>query len=338
MDHNSAFQLRPNCQASAPFFTKLPGEIRDAVYREALASHEDASRAYPAQTSHHRPGHQAPIKTDCALLQTCQRVHDEAWAHAWAHGLHTFWLAGPPSTALTTFAQAARVLHARHGVDVPVDEVQIFWQPSCAARLHEVLHMAHFRPRRLTLTVRHQDWAGWEDDERLGVDGQACAGLEVPCSVGEVSMQLESVRRKREQVDWVAERMVEGWWLRRQDGVVMRADPEAVEVRQWGGSSTWDDQRWIRDEVGPDTLEYYVRTVVWRPDYAARPDDLDPPEAIWAPDDFPVIRQEPACLNVYMMGLAGVPSGAAAQAALRMVREWKRRWHVCDMSATEPYT
>ncbi|KAG9708027.1 hypothetical protein KCU73_g17571, partial [Aureobasidium melanogenum] len=34
---------------------------------------------------------------------------------------------------------------------------------------------------------------------------------------------------------------------------------------RWSGSATWHHHRWIRDETGPNKLDYYVSTVTWRP-------------------------------------------------------------------------
>ena len=34
---------------------------------------------------------------------------------------------------------------------------------------------------------------------------------------------------------------------------------------KWSGKATWGHRRWVRDETGPNKLDYYVSTVTWRP-------------------------------------------------------------------------
>ena len=46
---------------------------------------------------------------------------------------------------------------------------------------------------------------------------------------------------------------------------VFAAKGEDVTISRWTGSSTWGDRRWIRDESRPNEIDYYLKTVTWKP-------------------------------------------------------------------------
>ena len=96
----------------------------------------------------------------------------------------------------------------------------------------------------------------------------------LPASVCEFRMELESLERKKDQIASIGRQMVATWQFQRKDGVFMVArptdeGPNPLPVMRWSGPSTWEQQRWIRDESRPETVDYYVATVVWRPDRRA---------------------------------------------------------------------
>ncbi|KAH8881046.1 hypothetical protein GQ53DRAFT_519524 [Thozetella sp. PMI_491] len=267
--------FRQNCQSqeSSPLFSKLPGEIREAIWTEALASYEDESRVYDNHTPYRRPGYLAVHRTDCALLQTCQRVYTEAWFRPWVSRVHTLWLAWPArrpaDEAILTvekFQEGLSLVHDKHG-DVSLSHVRVFSQLCNAGGIREILGLNYFYPRVFTLTLRHHDWWEWETDKRLYIGDNLPNYIDgnLPASLQEFRMELESLQRKRTQIDYVATQMVESWSFMRRDGVRMTAQESDFETDDWTGSSIWEGMRWLRDESGPETLSYYVKTVVWRP-------------------------------------------------------------------------
>lgn len=66
-------------QKQSPLFSKIPGEVRNKIFKYALTSYEDQSRLYDEDAGYRRPGYLAPHKIDWALLQTCQNIYVETW-------------------------------------------------------------------------------------------------------------------------------------------------------------------------------------------------------------------------------------------------------------------
>jgi hypothetical protein len=133
-------------------------------------------------------------------------------------------------------------------------------------------------------------------------------------------MELESLQRKKSQIDWIAHEMVQHWHLEKTDGTFMSARAEDCKVTTWSGSSTWDEERWVRDETKPCTNEYYVKTVTWRPnrEIKTRPH----PKDLYVPDSFPVLRSRRAFVPVYEIEQAGIPADLSAAETLRLLEEW----------------
>ncbi|OTA56228.1 hypothetical protein K449DRAFT_387581 [Hypoxylon sp. EC38] len=123
-------------------------------------------------------------------------------------------------------------------------------------------------PRRLTLTIRHADWWYWEQDRPLRFEAQWIEGVcaVLPGSVREFYIELESLERKKDQVDSIAKQMREKWFFKRTDGVTLFPDVTGgnVEVSRWSGTSTWNGQTWTRDETAPGRIDYYVVCVPFR--------------------------------------------------------------------------
>ncbi|KAK4208460.1 hypothetical protein QBC37DRAFT_240955, partial [Rhypophila decipiens] len=109
----------------------------------------------------------------------------------------------------------------------------------------------------------------WESDHRLTFNGDwlvACRE-HIPSSVREFYIELESLERKKEQVNLIAQQMAEKWYFVREDGVALFPDfsGKSVKIDRWSGSSTWQNHTWTRDESAPGRIDYYIATVVFRP-------------------------------------------------------------------------
>lgn len=59
--------------------------------------------------------------------------------------------------------------------------------------------------------------------------------------------------------------MIRRWRFKRRDDTFLCANNSSTSITRWSGSSTWEGERWIRDETRPETLDYYVATVAFRP-------------------------------------------------------------------------
>lgn len=282
--HLAEFTFPTLSQEQSPLFSTIPGEIRDRILDFALCEYEDKSRLYGDATCYKRPSYFAPRRTSTALLRTCQQVFREAWSIPWTNAEHTFWLTEPermPPNAqrLARLRAALRSIaenvQQSHGTVPNIDHVRIFAQMYVlepGIELGKLFNTPHFLPFRVTLTLRHADWWFWEEDAVLRIDATWVKVCRLPSSVREFRLELESLERKKQQIDSIAEQMVQSWTFQRMDDVKMTAEPlKASSVMRWTGTSAWvkDDTliswRWLRDEARPGQLDYYVASVVWKP-------------------------------------------------------------------------
>ena len=165
---------------------------------------------------------------------------------------------------------ALNLLHDLHGHVELNEGVRIFAQLYALEPgdyLRTVLKMWHFHPRTVTITIRHTDWWYWEYDRPMKLRSQFVDTNILPASVREMRLELESLERRKAQVDHIAEGMCEKWSWVNNDGYLLKARIDETEVDRWSGSSTWEGKRWQEDEAQgrEGTLDYYVRTVVFRP-------------------------------------------------------------------------
>ena len=136
-------------------------------------------------------------------------------------------------------------------------------------------------------------------------------------------MEIESLQRKKNQIDWIASEMLKKWHFKKIDGTIMSATSESCEVSTWSGSSTWEGERWLRDETKPGTNDYYVKTITWKPNekHAKRPR----PRGLHVPLSFPQIPNNHGTnIRVSRLESAGVPEGLPADETLRRVEESER--------------
>lgn len=289
--HARLLSIPPQPQPACPLFALLPPEVRSEILSLALADYPDPSptASYSPQSCYTRPAYFAPRKTDWALLASCRAVYAEAWHLPFVLREQTHWLssqdrAPPEYTTGQTHGggRAASEVLARRlaaigdklgGAGFEIAGVRVFAQMYKLedGSLATLLGTPGLRPRAVALTVRHTDWWYWERDRVLRVEGQkwlegVCGVL--PGSVRSVCVELESLERKRAQVDEIVKQMRERWFFKRKDGMGLFADVSGGgdEVTRWSGNSTWGGRRWARDEADNGRLDYYVVAVWFRPE------------------------------------------------------------------------
>ncbi|KAK7417454.1 hypothetical protein QQX98_004574 [Neonectria punicea] len=268
-------------QNDSPLFSVLPAEVRGAIYAYALTDYPDPSpdKHYEATTCYTRPSYFAPRKNDTQLLQTCRAVYQECWFMPFVLKEQTHWLTvgdrAPPeynaSRNLRRLARTLRQITEQQGQErVEIDRLRVFaqmWKLE-AGDLADLLSTPYLHPRSLTLTIRHADWWFWENDDPLRFEGKwirrVCEAMSP--SVREFRIELESLVRKKDQIDLIAKQMIDRWFFKRSDDVVLYADIEggSWEESRWSGTSKWHNQRWIRDETEPGRIDYYVLTITFR--------------------------------------------------------------------------
>ena len=135
--------------------------------------------------------------------------------------------------------------------------------------LADFVGTAHLHPKQLTVTIRHTDWWYWETDEPLRMKGNWLKkfGESLSASTREVVLELETTKRRKGQLQKIVKQMTDSWFIKRgahAGGDVLYADAANVGASSWTGRSTWQGQRWVRDEVEPYKIEYCVMTVPFR--------------------------------------------------------------------------
>ncbi|KAJ6260104.1 hypothetical protein Dda_4325 [Drechslerella dactyloides] len=295
-----------NPQPESPLF-RLPGELRNQIWAYALTPYLDLTHPYPNTTCYARPDYRAPHVTAVSLLRACKAIYQEAWYLPWVTAELVFYLAWQDRrpARVETVVEAQRILNhlVANNIDTTIPRVRVFAQ-LCnledGSRLEEILTMKHFRPTEVTVTLRHTDWWNWESDAPLHAGSMWVGYCRFPESTQVIRVEFESLERKKASIDHIARQAVKKWEFRRQDGAKLTAkrgnmkvlptkegeeakeyDEGEVEVMRWTGSSTWENRRWIRDEIPsePGKLQYYVKTVVWRVDPATKPKETKPNNA-----------------------------------------------------------
>ncbi|KAG9525282.1 hypothetical protein KCU93_g5940, partial [Aureobasidium melanogenum] len=259
-------------QSQSALFSVLPGEIRNHIWNYALADYEDATQLYDDATCYKRPDYFAPRKTDTVLLRTCKRIYQEAWFLPWTNAEQTFYLTStdrrPPRTTTPRDMQRTLLAISRSQTMPIIQHVRVFPQLYAlenGQKLQEILNLRFFYPKVITITIRHTDWWFWESDNNLHFDATWVDFCRFPNSLTELRVAFESLERKKDQIDDVVRQAIESWVFRRKDDTELSAKHCEPEIMRWNGSATWHHHRWIRDETGPNKLDYYVSTVTWRP-------------------------------------------------------------------------
>lgn len=261
-----------NPQAECPLFQTLPGEIRNHIFRYTLTEYEDKDLVYEDKTPYKRPEFAAPRKIDTALLSTCKRVYQEGWYLPWSTAEHVFFLAWRGRrpdrvTSIPKMKKACQIVQAVQGTNETAS-VSVYAQLcnlEYGRELSNILGIPYLNPSSVCVTIRHTDWWNWETDTPLAIGSTWVNSCRLPDSTLAMRMQLESTMRRKDQIDDIAGQMIEKWTFRREDGTLLRATQEDVSVQTWTGKSTWEGARWVRDESRPGEIDYYVKTVVWKP-------------------------------------------------------------------------
>lgn len=336
-------------QHDSPLFN-LPTEIIDVIATYVLTPHQDLEKAYDSFTCYRRPGNLAPTKISTSLLQTCQFFYSTYWYLPWTLSTHNFYLSSAdrrPETT-TTVDQMTRTSHliAHLHANAParrkeVSHVQVFPQLYALENgraLSQILKIPHFMPRTVTITIRHTDWWFWEDDAPMAFHSTAfVANAMFPVSTTTVNIEMESLERRKPQVDWIADYISRNWHFTRSDDVHLVADSTHIDTNSWQGAATWGGQRWIRDEddAEPNVLKYYIRTVAFRA--VSQADDVEGYETRNRRNFFRKLDVDPAVaaktriqggfahLRVAEMERAGIRDGDVVKAseAARMVNEFR---------------
>lgn len=274
-------------QTQSPLFSMVPAEIRNRIFAIALTAYDDKSKPYHPQNWFYRPDWPCHRKISTTLLRTCKRVYLECHLLPLALNSHTFW-AGPdraPPPEYFPGAYKKSLPSGRGGLlrnwnagenfrgffnkltaeqRAAVGELHFFFQQGYleVVRFSPPLDPDSGRPvaaRKLKITIRHQDWYWWEDDERLGIcpwnrgrttwdrmdtpmprksrDWAATLGwgaqLQYIEGLEEFELEMETLARKKGQMDAIVER-AKRWIFPLRDDKFLRWDRAAgVKESRW---------------------------------------------------------------------------------------------------------
>lgn len=85
-----------NSQSASPLFNRIPGEIRNHIFKLALTSFDDETRPYKKGAYYYRPGYRYAQKIDTTLLLTCRRIFLETESVPASINEHTSWYERAP--------------------------------------------------------------------------------------------------------------------------------------------------------------------------------------------------------------------------------------------------
>ena len=266
-----------NNQDQSPLFSVLPPEIRHDIYAYALSEYENLERPYSKDTYWWRPGNTASLCTATELLRTCRRLYNEAWLLQFALAEHRFYLTqadrAPGGTNWPRgFEECNRMIYETYGKHQPsgrfgLGGIRVFaqlWMLEPGNKLKEILDVPNFYPRRVAVTIRYSDFWFWESNMPLHIDAAWVNKIRLPNSVTHFTVDFEMIERRKDEVNLIANNAVEKWFFERKDGASLTARKEDISVSTWTGSSVLGGQRWVRDEIRPGQLDYYIVTVTWK--------------------------------------------------------------------------
>lgn len=277
--HQDLLDKLPEPQGQSPLFNKLPAEIRQVIFAYALTDYPDTAPAklYGEWTLYSRPAYTAPCRSDTELLLTCRAIYQECWFMPFALCEQKHWLTALDRSPQDYKLWAANV-RLRHVLDrlsasrqdptIDLSHMRFFAQMykleqgemgKFLGTLPDTLHI-----RTITLTIRHTDWWFWEEDQPLRLEGEWVPHIfeHLSPSLREFRIELESLERKRDQVQAIADQMMDKWYFRRRDGELLFADH--TEESRWTGASRWQGKTWTRDESRPNEIDYYILTVSFK--------------------------------------------------------------------------
>ena len=186
-----------HAQTESPLFSVIPAEVRNRIFSIALTAYDDKSNPYQPQNWFYRPGWHFHPKISTTLLRTCKRIFLDNHLLPLELNSHTFWSgsdrAPPPHYFSSAFKEKLPSGRGRQlGNWAAAENFRGFFnkltadQRGAVGELHFFLQQYYLewikfsppldpdssRPiaaKKLKITLRHQDWHGWENDERLGL-------------------------------------------------------------------------------------------------------------------------------------------------------------------------
>ncbi|KAF4301105.1 hypothetical protein GTA08_BOTSDO10603 [Botryosphaeria dothidea] len=249
-------------QLQSPLWSKLPPEIRNEIFTLAVSQHLDLSRPYPRNSWYYRPGYTHAFRTYTDLLASCRLAYWETNAIPLSTATLPVWEdRGPPDAPKWKFAEfTARNTTLLNHVHFFVRRPNGHWYTP----------LPQFRPRRITVTIRHTSWYGWPNDKPLMVldtwrSGLCTPNVKFPSCLEELVIEFETLQRKKDQLDKIINTKAKNWSFNLEDGAVL-SPSSPPKYSTWTGAADFGGVKWRLVHGNQTTINYYVVTMTYMPD------------------------------------------------------------------------
>ncbi|GME40885.1 hypothetical protein BKCO1_8000147 [Neofusicoccum parvum] len=250
-------------QRQSPLWSKLPPELRNEIFTLAVSQHYDLSRPYLKNSWYYRPGYTHAFRVYTDLLLTCRLAYWETNAIPLSTATLPIWEdRGPADAPQWRFGEwtannTALLNHVHFFVRRPNGH---WYKP-----------VPQFRPNRITVTIRHTSWYGWPNDKPLMIlDTWRCGitppGAKFPSSLQELTIEFETLQRKKHQLDDIIANKAVNWRYHREDDTVLLPLATPPKYSKWTGAADFGGVKWRLAHGSQETVDYYVVAMTWKPD------------------------------------------------------------------------
>lgn len=275
-------------QLLSPFFTKLPPEVRDMIWRFASTPCENASTTYSETAYYYRPGNTAHPKISTSHLQTCRLAWLESNAFPLQQTELSFWLLrGPYDEHRPRFRswQTTMQLEYNRYRDLrrtfTKNNLEHFASLRLFVQMFELERLASGTgifeyplpgPSTLHITIRSSDWWDWESNVPLRLDEASIRTiLETPrfAYIDVFKLELETIESKKEELEDIigqledfvpAAKLIEHEGKTKTSQFIYQQSPKRWD---WTRSPRLDELTWSCFEGLPE-LRLHVVEMTWR--------------------------------------------------------------------------
>ncbi|KAK2763982.1 hypothetical protein FQN54_009601 [Arachnomyces sp. PD_36] len=275
-----------NSQDNCPLFKKLPGEIREIIYKFVFLQYESKNRAYPKDVPYYRPGSTARKCIDTALLYTCRRVLSEARFIPLQTATHEFWCdtPAPPHATCDNSRDASasglviywHVAYMRH-YHINISTLNYFTRGNSSSQRWGGIGFSpqDYRPRTLTVCIGFTGWTLWNWGNEPELKYLNFFKYPMRESIEQFTLRLETMEIFAEDLDDIVKYLKEQT-IRLQDdkahGWALSAEEIPLKVTKWTGPhAKYLSRAWAGDiqHLGPDPMQqeemwYYMVDITWK--------------------------------------------------------------------------
>ncbi|KAB2579891.1 hypothetical protein BFW01_g5449 [Lasiodiplodia theobromae] len=254
-------------QKQSPLWSKLPPELRNQIFTLAVSQHVDLTRPYPENSWYYRPGYTHAFAMHTDLLATCRLAYWETSAIPLSTATLPVWEdRGPPDAPKWRFAEfTARNTALLNHVHFFVRRPNGHWYTP----------LSQFRPKHITVTIRHTSWYGWPNDKPLMIldtwrHGLIPANVKFPSCLQDLTIEFETLKRKKDQLNNIIKKKVSNWRFPLEDGTVLSPLTTPPKYSEWTGAADFGGVKWRLAHGNLDTIDYVVVTMTWTPHQSTR--------------------------------------------------------------------